>query len=348
MLYLGGCYNKKASSAKRGVLFTLLLGFMLQSIIVVASEFFSYQAPSFENYFFIGACCLMLFCMKLLYVDDADVPAEDHASRVNWVTATFFNVGQFALMLSTTILGSGLNLLTHDYLSATQALSGPSKGLVCGGFSASLMATFFIKSLHVKRIPADGLGQCLFIAAYLLQASVLLAVVGVTAAMTMKDVSGLLAILLQSDILLLFFLSGAAVVVVIMHWLDEGVELALYGKAEMGRSYRVHPFGYWCCVKPGAEELNDVSSSPLSSPPSSARAAAPMASSAMAAYSFAGLDSDIQAMFGSPSRSIIDQREDSSSSLSIVSPLLQSGGGSTPKDYDATSSPAVLPAGEFV
>ncbi|KAL7581512.1 hypothetical protein ACA910_022081 [Epithemia clementina (nom. ined.)] len=323
-----------ASCSKRGVLFTLLLGFMLQSIIVVASEFFSYQTPNFENYSFIGACCLMLFCMKLLYVDDADVPAEDHASKINRTAAFFFNVGQFALMLSTTVLGSGLNLLTHDYLSATQALSGPSKSLVCGGFSAALFSTFFIKSMHLKRVPANGLGQCLFISAYFIQASVLLAVMGVAAAMAYGNVTGLLAILLQSDILLLISLSGAALVVVLMHWLDEGVELALYGTAETGRSYRVHPFGFWWCIKP-----SDGSShgSPSASP----------ATSGVEDFRLSGLDFygsgrlGESALFLSPSTLSLHQEE---SSTSIMSPLL---GGTAPRDYKSTSSP-IAASGEFV
>ena len=191
----------------------------------------------------------MLFCIKLLYVDDSDVLAEDHAYMINPMAAFFFNVGQFSLMLSTTVLGSGLNLLTHDYLSATQALMGPSKSMVCGGYAAVLLSTFFFKSLHLKRVPTDRWGQFLFITAYLIQALTLLAVASVAAVMAWGNVSGLLAVLLQSDILLLVALSCATFVVVIMHWLDEGVELALYGSAEEGRSYRVHPFGFWWCVK---------------------------------------------------------------------------------------------------
>lgn len=36
-----------------------------------------------EHYCFIGAACLMFFCIKLLYVDDSDTLAEDHALLVN-------------------------------------------------------------------------------------------------------------------------------------------------------------------------------------------------------------------------------------------------------------------------
>jgi hypothetical protein len=49
----------------------------------VASEFFTYQTPQYEHYCFVGAACLMLYCIKLLYVDDSDTLAEDHALLVN-------------------------------------------------------------------------------------------------------------------------------------------------------------------------------------------------------------------------------------------------------------------------
>jgi len=258
-----------AACSKRGVLFILLLGFLLQSIIVVASEFFTYQTPTFEHYCFIGAACFMLFCMKLLYVDDSNILAVDHALMVNKTAAFLFNVGQFSLLLSTTVLGSGLNLLTHDYLAATQALPGPSKSMVCGGFSAVLFSTFFIKSMHLKRIPASGRGQCLFISAYLLQALTLLAVVGVTAAMCTGNVSGVLAALMDEDITLLAGLSLAAFVVVVMHWLDEGVELALYSSAEESRSLRVHPFGFWWCLKPDEANMLERSLGGVADDPSS-------------------------------------------------------------------------------
>ena len=291
-----------AACSKRGVLFILLLGFLLQSIIVVASEFFTYQTPTLEDYGFIGAACMMLFCMKLLYVDDADILAEDHALMVNKVAAFLFNVGHFTLLLSTTVLGSGLNLLTHDYMAATQALLGPAKSMVCGGFSAVLFSTFFIKSMHLKRVPIDGKGQCLFITAYLLQALTLLGVVGVSAAMCIGNVKGYLASLMESDILLLVSLSVAALVVLLMHWLDEGVELTLYGSAEASGAYRVRPFGLWWCLAPNnpPQGADDPSISALDM----------------------GLGTSVDYSIG-----------ESTISPSITSPLL--GGGNTVKDYSA-------------
>uniref|UniRef100_A0A7S3P4C5 Uncharacterized protein n=1 Tax=Amphora coffeiformis TaxID=265554 RepID=A0A7S3P4C5_9STRA len=247
-----------AACSKRGVLFILLMGFLLQSLVVVASEFFEYQTPTLEHYGFIGAACLLFFCIKLLYVDDSDTLAEDHALLVNPVAGFFFHLGQFALLLSTTVMGSGLNLLTHDYLAATAALSGPSKGMVCGGFSAVLFSTLFIRSMHLRRIPVEGHGHCLFITAFVLQTLVLLAVATATAAMSIGNVEGtFLAYLLRSDIMLLVALAVAAFVVVAMSWLDEGVELILYQTAETSRSVRVHPFGFWWCLKPKPPSLDE-------------------------------------------------------------------------------------------
>jgi hypothetical protein len=203
----------------------------------------------------------MFFCIKLLYVDDSsDTLAEDHALLVNRWAGFFFNVGQFCLLLSTTVMGSGLNLLTHDYLAATAALPGPAKTLVCGGFSAVLLSMFFIKSMHLKRVPTDPRNQALFIAAYIIQSIVLLAVVGLSAAMALGWTGRLLEALMQNDITLLFSLSLAALFVLIMSWLDEGVELVLYESAEDSRSFRIHPFGFWWFLKPDVsdEELVDA------------------------------------------------------------------------------------------
>ena len=237
------------------------MGFLLQSLVVVASEFFEYQTPTLEHYGFIGAACLLFFCIKLLYVDDSDTLAEDHALLVNSTAGFFFHVGQFALLLSTTVMGSGLNLLAHDYLAATAALTGPAKGMVCGGFSAVLFSTLFIRSMHLRRIPVAGHQQCLFITAFVLQTLVLIAVAAATAAMSLGNVEGtFLGYLLQSDIMLLFALAGGAFVVVAMSWLDEGVELILYQSEETARLVRVHPFGFWWCLKPkppGSSEDND-------------------------------------------------------------------------------------------
>lgn len=205
----------------------------------------------------------MIFCIKLLYVDDSNTTiSTDHALLVNRWAGFFFNIGQFSLLLSTTVMGSGLNLLTHEYLAATAALPGPAKTLVTGGFSAVLFSTFFIKSLNVKRVPTDSFNQALFIGAYMIQALVLLTVVGATASMSIGYTIPFLESMMQYDSVLLFVLSGAAFVVVVLCWLDEGVELILYESAADSHKYRVHPFGIWWCLAPDVteEELEDNSS----------------------------------------------------------------------------------------
>lgn len=256
--------SASAAASKRGLLFILLLGFLLQSVVVVASEFFAYQTPRMQDYLFIGAVCLLFFCIKLLYVnDDEDTLAQDHALLGNRWAAFFYHAGQFFLLLSTTVLGSGLNLLTHSFLAATAALPGPEKSLVCGGFAACLVSIFFIKSMHVKRIPIDPRNRALFIGAYLIQTFILFAVAGISAAAGIGlSGNGVLEGLLQSDIALVFALAGSAVFVVVMSWLDEGLELAVYESVEHSRAYRVSPFGFWfCCQRPpdvSAEEEEHI------------------------------------------------------------------------------------------
>ena len=273
-----------AACSVRGVLFILLLGFNLQSVVVVASEFFEYQTPMLEHYAFVGAACLLLFCIKLLFVDDSDTLAEDHALLVNRWAASFFNIGHFALLLSTTIMGSGLNLLTHDYLAVSAALPGPSKTLITGGFAATLLSILFIKSMHLKRIPVDTKGQVLFIMAFGFQSIVALAVIIVSTMMCLGKGIELLDTLMQNDIQLLFALSCSALVVVLVSWIDEGVELLLYSSEEDPRSFRIHPFGFWWCLKPdiSSEEIDAMGDSNQSETTRSLSALSPLLGSSAA------------------------------------------------------------------
>jgi hypothetical protein len=241
-------YFNAAACTKRGVLFILLLGFMLQSVVVIATDFFEYTTPDWEQYAFIGAACLLLFCIKLLYVDDSSTLVADHALLVNRTAALFFNLGQFALLFSTTIMGSGLNLLTHSYLAAAAALPSKSKSLVCGGFSAVLISTLFIKSMHLKRVPVARQQKALFIGAYVMQTFATMVISGITLLMSMGQ-GGYLQVLMQNDVELMWVLTGFASFLVVLSWLDEGLELALQDD-ESGNAYLVHPFGFWWCLKP--------------------------------------------------------------------------------------------------
>mmetsp|Transcript_9600 Transcript_9600/g.28662 ORF Transcript_9600/g.28662 Transcript_9600/m.28662 type:complete len:568 (-) Transcript_9600:1224-2927(-) len=242
-----------AANSQRGVLYILLLGFMLQSVVVVATDFFEYENPDWRQYSFIGSACLLLFSIKILYCDDASTLASDHALLVNRTAAAFFNVGQFALLFSTTILGSGLNLLTHHYLAATAALPGNDKAVVCGGFAAVLLSMVFTKSMHIRRVPVEPSQRALFVGAYVLQilASISVAVMAV---LMIYGRAGYLQVLVQTDLYLMWVLCGFAVLLVLLGWIDEGLELALQGDGDDDEpakgSFLVSPFGFWWCLHP--------------------------------------------------------------------------------------------------
>ena len=231
---------------------------MLQSMVVVATPFFEYDMPNWEQYSFIGSTCLLLFCIKLLYCDDANTLASDHALLINRTASVFFNIGQFALLFSTTILGSGLNLLTHHYLAATAALPGSDKSVVCSGFAAVLLSTMFIKSMHLKRVPIEATPKALFIGAYVIQGLATCAVSGFAFLLSFGEV-GYMQFLVQNDVQLMWVLSGFAVLLVLLSWLDEGLELALQdsgeelAKSDGKKSFLVSPFGFWWCLKPEME-----------------------------------------------------------------------------------------------
>ena len=214
--------------------------------MLVASPFFDYQMPNAEQYIFLGLVCFLLFCIKLLYVDDSfSVDPADHALLVSRKAGLFFHLGQLGLLLSTTILGAGLNLLTHSYLAAASALPDNAKVLVCRGFAGVIMSIGFIKSMHLRRVPLNPVHRQLFYAAYGTQVVVLVAVVYATISMSMNPFFGTL-----NEFEMLACLCALALFLLIISWLDEAVELNIYGEAD-AREFRVHPFGLWTCLKPG-------------------------------------------------------------------------------------------------
>lgn len=240
-----------AACSKRGVLFILLLGFVLQSIVLVASPFFDYQMPSSEQYCFLGLVCFLLFCIKLLYVDDSfSVQPSDHALLVSRAAGFFFHIGQLGLLLSTTILGAGLNLLTHSYLAATASLPDNAKALVCNGFAGVVLSIGFIKSMHLRRVPLNPVHRQLFYAAYGTQVVVLVVVVYATLSISVNRFMGAA---MMNELEMLGTLCSLALFLLIISWLDEAVELNLYGGGD-AREFRVHPFGLWTCLKPGSPE----------------------------------------------------------------------------------------------
>jgi len=204
--------------------------------------------PSSEQYCFLGLICFLLFCIKLLYVDDSCcIDPSDHALLVSRVAGLFFHLGQLFLLLSTTILGAGLNLLTHSYLAATAALPDNARVLVCGGFSGVVLSIGFIKSMHLRRVPLNPEHRQLFYAAYGTQIVVLLGVATTTISMSIHRFLGEVTL---SEFEMLCVLCSLALFLLVISWLDEAVELNIYGEAD-AREFRVHPFGLWTCIKPG-------------------------------------------------------------------------------------------------
>ena len=242
-----------AASSKRGVLFILLLGFVLQNISLVAAPFFDYQNPSLQQYAYLGSACFLLFCIKLLYVNDmTSIKPNDHALLVNRMAGVIFQCGQFALLISTTTLGSGLNLLTHSYLASTAALSDNSRRLVTGSFGAVIGSIFLIKSMHIRRVPSNNNQKCLFHFAYILQALVYIAIVALTAYLSYSNNPMFLGL---NEMQMLISLSGLALFAVLMSWIDEGVEMALYSSSTDAQNYRVNPFGFFSCCLSDEQEL---------------------------------------------------------------------------------------------
>ena len=171
-----------------------------------------------------------------------------------------FQIGQFTLLLATTTLGSGLGLLTHSFLASTAALSDNSRTLVTGGFSGVIASIFLIKSMHVRRVPIDATQKCLFYTAYGIEVFVYVAITTLTAYLAFAKNTIFSAL---NEMETLFFLSGLALFAVVMSWLDEAIEMSLYGSSSDALNYRVSAFGFFsCCL---ADEDEDEWGS-LSSP----------------------------------------------------------------------------------
>ena len=248
-----------AATTKRGVLFILLLGFNLQSLVTTASPFFDYSnSPSVSDYAFIGGACFLLFCIKLLYCDEFmnASNAQDHALLINRIAGFFFDFGQLILLISITTLGSGLDLLTHSYLAATAALpSNEPKNLICIGFSCTILSIAFLKSLSVIRVPTDATHRRMFFFSYSIQ--IIMTLSAAFASLKMVGDSNVFIVLQLNDMELLYTLSGLALILVVITWLDKGIELGLIEFGEES-SYRVHPFGFWWCLRQESDPTDNL------------------------------------------------------------------------------------------
>lgn len=241
-----------AACSKRGVLFILLLGFMLQSIVGVASPYFKYWEPSFDQYMFLFLSCFLLFMIKLLYVDDtSSISPSDHALLYNRAAGFCFYIGNFSLLVFTTVLGAGLNLLTQSFLAAAAALPSDAKNLVTGGFAGVVFSIQFIKSMHIRRIPTNTKHERMFFTAYFTQFVVTIGIVYITARMcfTFDGQNGILSLLMMNEIVMLATLVFLSIVLVAITWLDEAIELRIYKDGAEANQYRVQPFGFWAFCK---------------------------------------------------------------------------------------------------
>ena len=257
-----------AESTKRGVFFVILVCLFLHDIVFAVDDYFLKEDPSGWTCLYIGAIALLLFGMTLMYVDDFPTLAQDHALLMNRTSAFFYHKGQFLLVLFTAVMGTGLVLLTRSYVAQQQqqqqqqqdhVVSNMITQLVCWGFAATTVATFFIKSLHLQRIPSATRPKVLFFVTYAMQTIVMIAVVAVAVLFPFwsrhpsfggheeVDIVGALCILEWALLL--------------VSWVDEILEMALFHNGEDSQQNMVEPFGMWWFMKgdkietPKAEDL---------------------------------------------------------------------------------------------
>lgn len=247
--------NFQALTAQYGVLLVLSLGFVLQSILQTAGPFFRGRAfpdQPIGNYSFLLAVCFLLYCVKLLYVDDLHtIDPLDHALLVNRGVAACYVAGQFLLLASITALGSGLKLLTHNCLSAEATLANNAKTLIFSGFACVVLSNVFLKSLHVRRIPVDPRNRRPVLAAHVLDILMNL-LVGVTAGMLCSEYAAETTAGLSDDDII-YSLAGVTFVLVIFSWMDKYVEVLL---VEDDSSHRCHRLLF--CFKIDREEIEFV------------------------------------------------------------------------------------------
>ena len=116
----------------------------------------------------------------------------------------------------------------------------------------------------------------------------LFAVVFTSAQMCLAK-EGPLKYLMMSEIEMLAVLSGFAFLLVVMSWLDEAVELTIYGEGEDAREFRVHPFGLWWCLQPEAPIVEEMVQEPATADGRLA-ALSPLLGSSVANLGYSSMD----------------------------------------------------------
>ena len=139
----------------------LLLGFLVQSITLVASPFFDYQGlPRYVP----RAITFWELC-------------GDHRTDCTWYYSTSW---KFWTVLF-------LGVVSH--MAAVTALPANCKMLICGGFTGVILSIGLIKSMHLRRVPLNPSHRQLLYAAYTIQVIVLFTVAYATASMSINRLS---------------------------------------------------------------------------------------------------------------------------------------------------------------
>jgi hypothetical protein len=162
---------------------------------------------------------------------------------------SFFTSAIWYCSCASRALGTALSTLTHDYFLAADNGNATTTSIlarvrVSDGFTATLLAIFFLNSLHVKRVPANKAYRAVFVTAYVVQALLIAIILGVTVAMQFGYLEDL------TNLELAWFVAATAMVVMVVSWADESAELSLYMSAAEAREARSEPLTFWCCVKP--------------------------------------------------------------------------------------------------
>jgi len=231
----------RAAYSRSGVLFILLLGLSLQSVVLVVAPFFDEMAPSLQQYVFFGGLCVLLIYMKILYVND-NYAIEHRELLISHVAGFFYNFGEFCLLFSTTILGSGMDLIAHSYLARQTVLPNNAKNILCFGFTAAIASIFFIKSMHVRRVPINPQHKRIFYRAYTLQVIVHFFIFAVAVSLFFFD---RIDQFMPNKVLIIILLLSSVTLLVLTCWLDEFLEFRSYGTS----IFHTEPFSIWCCLK---------------------------------------------------------------------------------------------------
>ena len=219
----------------------------MQDVVFAADDCFQNGPVSLTLYLYVGGVCLLLFGIKLMYVDDFPTLAQDHALLMNRTSAFFYHKGQFVLVISTTVMATGLVMLTRSYVSQRDHVPKMTKQLVCWGFATVTLATFFIKSLHLQRVPSERRQKVSFYVTYVAQTIVMWSVVVLAGLFPFW--SSHLSFAGREEVTIIATLCFLELVLMCVSWCDEILEVSFFASGEDSRQNMVEPFGIWWFLK---------------------------------------------------------------------------------------------------